>query len=57
MKTAYLAEYEANYQANVNDKNSHIKEIQNHIADKEDDISEKKEAYEALKHKIFTLLK
>ena len=57
MKTSYLVEYEQNFQANVNDKNSHIKEIQNHIADKEDDISEKKEAYETLKHKIFTLLK
>ena len=57
MKTAYLSEYESNYQANVSDKNSHIKEIENHIGDKEDDISEKKEQYEALKHKIFTLLK
>ena len=57
MKTAYLTEYEGNYQANVADKNSHIKEIQNHIADKEDEIAEKKERYEALKHKIFTLLR
>jgi hypothetical protein len=57
MKTAYLSEYESNFQANVSDKNSHIKEIENHIGDKEDDISEKKEQYEALKHKIFSLLK
>lgn len=45
MKTAYLAEYEANFQANVNDKNSHIKEIENHIKDKDQDIFDKKEAY------------
>lgn len=27
MKNSYMQEYEANYQANLQDKNSHIKEI------------------------------
>lgn len=57
MKNSYLSEYEQNYQANLNDKNAHIKEIQNRIAEKEEDISDHKERYDALKHKIFTLLR
>ena len=57
MKNAYLTEYEGNYQANVADMKAHIVEIQNHIVEKEEDISEKKERYDALKHKIFTLLR
>lgn len=57
MKSAYLTEYEANYQANVAEKNQHIKDMQNHIVEKEEDISEKKEKYDALKHKVFTLLR
>lgn len=57
MKAAYLSEYEGNYQANVADKDAHIKEMHKHITDKEEEIAEKKERYQALKHKIFTLLK
>lgn len=57
MKQAYLQEYEQNYQANKLDKEAHIKEIQNHISQKEEDISDKKERYDALKHKIYSLLR
>ena len=35
MKSSYLSEYEANYQANVADKNAHITELKAHIQDKE----------------------
>jgi hypothetical protein len=57
MKNTYLLEYEQNYQANLNDKNQYIQEIENHISQKDEDISEKKERYDALKQKIFTLLR
>ena len=57
MKNAYLQEYDQNYQANLTDKNSNIKEIQNHILGKDEDISDKKERYDAMKHKIFTMLR
>lgn len=38
MKGSYLTEYEMNYNANLQDKTTHIKELQNHITDKEADI-------------------
>jgi len=57
MKNSYLTEYEQNYQLNLQDKNSHIKEIQNHIHDKEEDIETKDKHYQELKAKIFSLLK
>ncbi len=57
MKTTYQQEYEQNYQANVVDKNSHIQEIHNHIAAKEEDIAEKQEQYDALKQKVFGLMR
>ena len=57
MKTTYQSEYEQNFQANIADKNAHIAEIHNHITQKEEDISDKKELYDALKQKIFGLLR
>ena len=57
MKHSYLSDYEQNYQANLTDKNGHIKEIENHIADKEAEIESKKERYKELKQKIFGLLR
>ncbi len=57
MKSSYLSDYEANFQANKEDKNAHIKEIQAHIQDKERDITERKELYEIMKGKIYGLLK
>jgi len=41
----------------LTEKNNNIKEIQNHIHEKEEDISDKKEQYDALKLKIFNLLR
>ena len=41
----------------MTEKNNNIKEIQNHIHEKEEDISDKKEQYDALKLKIFNLLR
>lgn len=57
MKIAYLGEYEQNYQANVADKKAHIAEIGTQIGQKEEDIAEKKERYDAIKHKIYGLMK
>lgn len=57
MKTSYLGECDANYQANVADKNAHITELRGHIQDKENEIESRKEHYDAMKNKIFSLLK
>ncbi len=43
MKAANLAEHEEIYQANDAERNRHIKDIQDQIADKEDDIVNVKE--------------
>lgn len=57
MKGSYQQEYELNFQANLADKNNHIKEMQNEIQEKEETIANKKDRYDALKHKIYTLLR
>jgi hypothetical protein len=39
MKSSYQQEYELNFQANLADKNNHIKEMQNEIQEKEETIA------------------
>ena len=39
MKGSYQQEYELNFQANLADKNNHIKEMQNEIQEKEETIA------------------
>lgn len=57
MKNSYQQEHELNFQANLADKNNHIKEMQHEIQEKEETINNEKERYDALKHKVYTLLR
>lgn len=57
MKNSYQQEHELNFQANLADKNNHIKEMQQEIQEKEETINNEKERYDVLKHKVYTLLR